>query len=516
VPREKVKFVVLLCGDLPEEAFESGVKCYTFAEVTEMGRENAQPETREIKSERDGLAAMLYTSGTTGQPKGVPLTHANLLHQVKHVSIGSADPCPGETFLSILPVWHIFERTGQHFFSARRAAIAFTNTKSLRNDLKKHRPEFLVGVPRVFDVIYSGIMNKMEKESMLKKAIFFLFYWISKKRVLARRIVHGYAKTKESPPLMKKVLSLIAMVLLTPLDLLAQVIVWKKIREGLGGRHKGSICGGGALASHIEDFYEAAGLDVYVGYGMTETSPVICNRNSEQNVRGSVGLPITNCDVKVVDVESGVEVKRGEQGLVLARGPQVTAGYYKNEEANKKSFRDGYIDTGDLGWWSSTGDLVISGRQKDVIVLSNGENIEPEIIEATITESPAIDQVMLVGQDERHLGALIVPSVEFLNSRGWANQEQVRYMLVEQKQEQLRRLEEELEQNPDLKSYYDDELSVRVRQRPGYRPEERVAKWKLILEGFTQENEMMTQTLKVKRPVVCNAYEKEIAGLFSH
>eukprot|EP00188_Purpureofilum_apyrenoidigerum_P000726 Plantae.Rhodophyta-Purpureofilum_apyrenoidigerum.ctg13434.p1 GENE.Plantae.Rhodophyta-Purpureofilum_apyrenoidigerum.ctg13434~~Plantae.Rhodophyta-Purpureofilum_apyrenoidigerum.ctg13434.p1 ORF type:complete len:337 (+),score=57.71 Plantae.Rhodophyta-Purpureofilum_apyrenoidigerum.ctg13434:3-1013(+) len=332
----------------------------------------------------------------------------------------------------------------------------------------------------------------------------------------ALRRLRDLSPSPEPSSVSKKIASLILVMLLYPLYCLAQMLVWKKIRDGVGGRHKGSICGGGKIAAHLEDFFEAAKLDIFVGYGLTETSPVITNRVPAHNVRGSVGLLSPGTKVKIVDPETRKTTPPGQQGLIYVKGMQVMKGYYRNDEANRKAFDlEGYFDTGDLGWQSIGGDLVISGRYKDLIVLSNGENIEPEILETELSGSPIIHQVMLVGQDERYLGALVVPDMEFLAKRGWVDKDMVDLLVEKKDADGLRDYEKQLMEIPDLKSAFETEISHRIRTRRGYRPEEKVQRWHLLLEPFTEENRMLTQTLKIKRNVIASRYQKEIEQLYA-
>ena len=185
---------------------------------------------------------------------------------------------------------------------------------------------------------------------------------------------------------------------LLPLHAIAEKMVYAKVREATGGRIKQLISGGGALAKHIDDFYEIIGVEIAVGYGLTETSPVTHARRHWSNLRGSAGLGIPGTEVKIVDLETRRELPTGEKGLVLLKGPQIMQGYYKNPEATQKAIdANGWFDSGDLGWVTPRRDIVLTGRAKDTIVLTNGENIEPLPIEDACLRSPFIDQIMLVG-----------------------------------------------------------------------------------------------------------------------
>jgi long-chain acyl-CoA synthetase len=207
--------------------------------------------------------------------------------------------------------------------------------------------------------------------------------------------------------------------LLWPLHKLGNQLVYSKVREATGGRVKEFISGGGSLARHLDVFFEIIGVPLIVGYGLTETSPVLSARRPWHNLRGAAGQPIPFTELKIVDPETGHPLNFREKGLVLARGPQIMEGYYNNPEATQKAIDpEGWFDTGDLGWITKDYNIVLTGRAKDTIVLTNGENIEPQPIEDACVRSPYIDQIMLVGQDQRSLGAVIVPNLEALQK--WA------------------------------------------------------------------------------------------------
>ncbi|MFM7372904.1 MAG: AMP-binding protein, partial [Sphaerospermopsis kisseleviana] len=245
-------------------------------------------------------------------------------------------------------------------------------------------------------------------------------------------------------------------------------------------------------------------------YGLTETSPVTNARRPWRNLRGSSGQPIPGTEVRIVDPETRQPLPAGKRGLVLLKGPQVMQGYYKNPEATKKVIdAEGWFDSGDLGWVTPQNDLVLTGRAKDTIVLSNGENIEPQPIENACLRSPYIDQIMLVGQDERSLGALIVPNLEALEK--WAESQNLKLSTQDDhtgSTSQKIDLESKI-----IQDLYRQELNREVKNRPGYRADDRIGQFTLILEPFSIENGMMTQTLKIRRHVVMERYRDIIRKL---
>ncbi len=245
------------------------------------------------------------------------------------------------------------------------------------------------------------------------------------------------------------------------------------------------VSGGGSLARHLDNFFEIVGIEILVGYGLTETSPVTNVRRPWHNLRGSSGQPIPGTEIRIVDPETRQPLAVGQRGLVLVRGPQIMQGYYQNPEMTAKAIdSQGWFNTGDLGWVTSLNDLVVTGRAKDTIVLTNGENIEPQPIEDACLRSPYIDQIMLVGQDQRSLGALIVPNKDVLQQ--WAVAQNLQPRLPEEagkagenKGSTTATQEIDLE-NKVVQDLFRQELNREVQNRPGYRADDRIGPYKLI------------------------------------
>ena len=247
---------------------------------------------------------------------------------------------------------------------------------------------------------------------------------------------------------------------------------------------------------------------------MTETSPITNARTPTHNVRGSAGKPLPETEIKIVDPQTRQKLPQGERGVVLIRGAQVMQGYYQNPEATAKAIDDeGWFDSGDLGWLTPDGDLVLTGRAKDTIVLTNGENIEPQPIEDACVRSVYIDQIMLVGQDQRALGALIVPNFETLQQ--WINQKNLEIELPSSDSSTDPTAIGDLN-NPAIINLYREELNREVKNRPGYRADDRINDFRFVNEPFSQENGLMTQTFKIKRPQVIDKYQKTIDQMFTN
>lgn len=500
-----IAFVVLLSDEVPGS--DASLKVLNFGQLMALGEnQSLQP----VQQNRETLATLMYTSGTTGKPKGVMLTHGNLMHQVETLGC-IVQPQVGDRVLSILPTWHVYERTGEYFLLSQGCTQIYTNIRQVKKDIREFKPNYMVGVPRLWESIYEGVKKQFREQPPNKQQLIDFFLTNSQRFIEARRIIHGLSLNNLNPDLSQRLSASVQATALSPIHALGEKIVYQKVREATGGQLKQVISGGGSLAMHLENFFEIIGVEVLVGYGLTETSPVTNARRQWRNLRGASGQPLPGTQVQIVDLETRQLLPQGERGLVMVRGPQIMQGYYQNPEATAKAIDpQGWFDTGDLGWVTPENDLVITGRAKDTIVLTNGENIEPQPIEDACLRSPYIDQIMLVGQDQKSLGALIVPNLEALQQRV-AGQNSVQSTT-----------DGESASTPavDLNSktiqnLFREELNREVKNRPGYRPDDRIATFEFILEPFSIENGMMTQTLKIKRPVVTEHYRDIINKMFA-
>jgi long-chain acyl-CoA synthetase len=501
-----IEFVVLLSDEKanPEET----LKILNFNQLLELGAKHTLTPVRQTK---ETLATLIYTSGTTGKPKGVMLSHGNILHQVVNL-ITILQLEPGDRVLSILPSWHSYERSGEYFILSRGCTQVYTNIRSFKNDLKEFKPNHMIGVPRLWESLYEAIQKQFREQPPSKQKLVNFFLGISERYVIARRITQGLNLENLNPSAMERLIAQITSILLAPLHALGDRLVYKKIRQATGGKVKTLISGGGALAMHLDTFYEIINVPLLVGYGLTETSPVTNARTLKHNLRGSSGKPIPGTEIRIVDPDTRQTLPPMQKGLVLIRGPQVMQGYYKKPEATAKAIDpEGWFDSGDLGMVTPANDLVLTGRAKDTIVLSNGENIEPQPIEDACIRSPYISQIMLVGQDQKALGALIVPNLEALAQ--WAQSQQLNLTFPDASASRDAIARSDL-YSKSVRELFRQELNREVKNRPGYRPDDQIKAFELILEPFSIENGMMTQTLKVKRPVVAERYRDMIDGMF--
>ncbi|HEY9643432.1 MAG TPA: AMP-binding protein, partial [Coleofasciculaceae cyanobacterium] len=498
-----LQFVILLSE---EELPEASLKILKFSQVLELGKAyTLQP----VSQTRDTLATLMYTSGTSGQPKGVMLSHGNFISQVL-AARAVLQPQPGERVLSILPIWHSYERSFEYIIFSYGCTQTYTSIRHVKNDIKKYKPQYMVAVPRLWESIYEGIQKQFREQPARKQKLVNFFLQQSQRYIEARRLAQGLDLSNLTPsPLERSLANLQAMALL-PIHLLGNKLVYQKVREGMGGAVKYLVSGGGSIADHLEDFFEIVDIEILSGYGLTETSPITNVRRPARNLRGADGQPFGDAEIKIVDPESRQPLPVGHQGLVLIRGSQVMQGYFNKPEATQKAIDpEGWFDSGDLGMMTPENDLIITGRAKDTIVLTNGENIEPQPIEDACIRSPYIDQIMLVGQDQRSLGALIVPNLEALKL--WAAEQNLTLQLgaADEPEEAIA-----LGSKP-VQDLFRQELVREVRNRPGYRADDRIGVFRLLSEPFTTENGMLTQTLKIRRAAVTERYRGMIDEMFA-
>lgn len=504
-----LKAIVLLSAEDP--AFpgdEPPCHVLNFAQVFEEGKYSP---VRSVPFKKENLATLMYTSGTTGQPKGVMITHAGLLSQIINIW-AVVQPEPGDRVLSILPIWHAYERVCEYFLFASGCTQTYTNIRHFKNDLKKHKPQYMIAVPRIWEAIYEGVQKQLREAPASKRRLATFFLNIGTSYVKSRRIVEGLSLEQPNPSGSNKFWAKVQLFFLKPLYGLGEKKVYSTIRAATGGALKQVISGGGALAAHLDTFYEMIGVEVLVGYGLTETAVVLSGRRYWSNLRGSSGKPLPETELKIVHPETKEPLGFWQKGLVLARGPQVMQGYYNKPEATAKVLdSEGWFDTGDLGLLTPAGDIVLTGRQKDTIVLSNGENIEPQPIEDACIRSPYVDQIMLVGQDQKALGALIVPNTEALQL--WLSESG--YVLDLPGQAPASSGQKVTLESKVIQDLYRQELVREIKNRPGYRPDDRIAEFRFISEPFTIDNGLLTQTLKIRRHVVMERYHDMINGMFS-
>jgi len=480
---------------------------FSFPQIIKLGEElltqgDTQFEELSKNCQPDDLATIIYTSGTTAEPKGVMLTNANFMHNAinapKIIQINKND-----NFLSILPSWHVYERAVEYCALCVGASTAYSKPfkQVLLPDLEAEKPTVMCSVPRIWESIYKGIVDKINKGSSLQKTIFNWAIRIGEEYKEAEGILTGkwplFDRPSYSPEELAQAKQKVRR--LGWKYKLTDQLVFKKIRELTGGRLRFAISGGGALNESLDKFFNAIGLVITEGYGLTETSPILASRSAEYNIMFTVGLPLPEVEIKIVDKDDlKKELPNGKVGIVLTRGPMVMKGYYKNEEKTKEVIKDGWFNTGDLGKKTYDGRfLKIMGRIKDTIVLRGGENVEPLPLEDKLKESKYINMVIIVGQDKPRLGALIVP--DFNELAEFAKNKNITY-----------RNNQDLIKHPQIISLYQNETKRLISKENGFKPYETVIATVLLPQEFTIEAGELTETLKLKRFEIHKKYKELI------
>ncbi|MEO6597552.1 MAG: long-chain fatty acid--CoA ligase [Planctomycetota bacterium] len=423
----------------------------------------------------DDLLTIVYTSGTTADPKGVMLTHRNVLanvHTVREVlGITHAD-----SFLSVLPAWHMYERVMDYLALSSGAQLVYTDRRRIKEDLAAVRPTVFAAVPRIWEMLHDGMVGHAFKlpglrGKLLRRALHLSRLVGGDNAHFGHRLLHAGARA----------------------------LVLRKVLARFGGRLRLCVSGGGSLPRHVDETLLGIGIPLLNGYGLTETSPVASVRLLRHNKAGHIGPPLPETAIEARSAD-GRTCAVGETGVLWIRGPQVMRGYYENPRKTAEVLTaDGWFNSGDLGHTDAQGNIWITGRAKDTIVLASGENVEPEPIETVIKTSPFIEQAVCVGQDQKGLGALLVPNADALEHEVPRSEWDVRDGEIHGKAV-LTRLRSEL-----------DRLLVREN---GCRSCDRVAAFRALAEPMTPENGLLTQTLKVRRHVVGQRFANVIAAMF--
>jgi len=418
--------------------------------------------------DREALATLIYTSGTTGSPKGVMLTHDNLLTDIE-AGLGGVPIFPGDLFLSFLPVSHAFERTIGHLLPcASGSSIAYASgLHDLLRDIAEVRPTVMISVPRLYEKIYAGVKKQLAEKPAVVQKLFALSQKLGAERFELKQ-------QGQDLPLPKGWLWR----LLDP-------VVNGKLRRKLGGRLRLFISGGAALNPAIARFLLASDITVLPGYGLTETAPVLAV-NREGAIRPeTVGpaLPL-------------VELKLSEDGELLARGPMVMQGYWRRPEETADAFVDGWLRTGDMAEIDDEGYVRIIDRRKEMMVLSNGENVPPAIIEQHLVQDPCILQAMVIAEDRPHVVALIVPAEAGMHD-AWHK-------------ERGGALPDDWPENDDVRAWMLDRMHIDEHDLPSYM---QVRDFAFIDEEWTQESGELTPTMKLKRRRIMERYQALVDSL---
>ncbi|MGK2944382.1 MAG: AMP-dependent synthetase/ligase [Desulfuromonadales bacterium] len=452
---------------------------------------------------QNDLVTIIFTSGTTGNPKGVMLNHRNILFNTEMlpplIAITERD-----LWVSILPSWHIFERALELLSLSCGSCVVYSSLKTFANDLETYRPTLVATVPRLWESLYSKVIASVMERGHRAHAIFSLLIKTSIRFRRARRRLRGHLPqfSRVSLPLRcgQKLIALAEMSVLALPYWLAQKKL-AQLRQKFGGRLRMAVSGGGTLPAYLEDWLDAVGIRIANAYGMTECAPTIAGRGYNSKIFGTLGPPIAMTDLRIVDSE-GKPVPPGVEGEIEVRGPQVFDGYIDNDEENRKAFTaDGFFRTGDLGKLTMTGELILTGRSKEIIVLASGENVDPSRIEAAINQLPFVNDAMLVGQDRKGLAALIVPDWDKLKD------------YIAERFGQTTETAEDLHEDHAIRERIKNEINRLLQAKNGFKPYEKLQKIDFLKHEF-KVGEELTNTFKKRRHVIEKKYRELIDRLF--
>ncbi len=436
-----------------------------------FGRDHPDYLSQSLKLQKPAdLLTIIYTSGTTGNPKGVMLTHDNLVTNIK--SCAEVIPfSPDDVLLSFLPLCHSFERmAGYYTAMSCGATVAYAESiETVRENLLEVRPTIVTSVPRLFERIYRGIKRQIDSSPTVRRK---MFHWAVD---VGRRYVIGRKRRSVSLALGAQ-------------RALAQRIVYHKVQERMGGRLKYFVSGGAPLARELGEFFEAIGIQIIEGYGLTESSPVISVNRLDHHKFGTVGHPIP-----------GVEVKIAEDGEILARGPNIMKGYWNNKRATEEAIdEEGWLRTGDIGVFDAEGFLMITDRKKHLFVSSAGKNIAPALLENLFLQSKYVNQFMLIGDRRMFISAIIVPDFDAL--REYADKNKIEYKNTG-----------DLAQNPEIHKLVERDIQLLQKDLANF---ERVRRFVLLDKPLTIENGEITPTQKVRRKIVEEKYRDLIENMY--
>ncbi|HEV8118069.1 MAG TPA: long-chain fatty acid--CoA ligase [Thermoanaerobaculia bacterium] len=446
----------------------------SFSQAVDRGRPllDMNPGAFEQRARRvrpEDVATIIYTSGTTGEPKGAMLTHRNFVSNV----LGAIQVVPitsDGVAMCFLPLSHVFERMLDYAYAYRGGTIAYAESvEKLRDNFVEVNPSCFGAVPRVYEKILARIRDRVEAEGGLKKKIFDWAVGVGKQRL-------EYDQRGESVP---AVVALKAKA--------ADALVFKKIRHALGTRFRFAVSGGAPLARDLAEFFWGAGVTIYEGYGLTETSPVICVNGPHAWRLGTVGKPIP-----------GVEVKIASDGEILTRGPHVMKGYFNKPDATAEAIDpEGWFHTGDIGQFDADGFLAITDRKKDLIVLAGGKKAAPQPIEQELKKSVYIALPIVLGDRHKFLAALIVPNFDRLKEV--AAERKIHYE------------PEFLDASPEIRSLFQKEIDDYNTDKPHH---EQIRAFALLPSDLTVEDGSITPTLKVKRRILESRYQSLIQKMY--
>ncbi|MCR5046128.1 MAG: long-chain fatty acid--CoA ligase [Treponema sp.] len=502
------------CELTMERAAMAGIRVHKFIDLEDMAKRTDQEGRDKIeeemeKTEAGDVATIIFTSGTTGTPKGVMITHDNIIAQCEVIKDVLVTAREGDIWLSVLPIWHIMERAYLYCIIALKSGIAYSKPaiSIMTQDIKEINPNWIVGVPRLWDAFVQSCYRSIKKKGGFPQALFNFSMTIGLSWGWAyQRFMGLVCRYSKRARFFDHIKGFIPLILLSPPQLLCFLICFKGFKKLLGKRISGVICGGGSLQRETGSFFYSIRVPMLDCYGMTETAPFLALGNPRRLRSGCIGKVFPSAQVKVVAQKDGIPLsplplKPGKKGILFAKGRQVMKGYYRRPDLTQKVIdKDGWINTGDFAILSQKNEVTITGRAKDTIVLLGGENIEPQVVENAICRSKFIESAVVVGQDKKYIAALIVPYKDALENFAAENH------VYHDNYESLLNASETF-------NLIRGEIDNLVDDKNGFRTCERVAKFVLLPESFKIGKEINGKQI-VMRHKIEKIYAREIRSMF--
>ncbi|MDZ7831278.1 MAG: long-chain fatty acid--CoA ligase [Desulfobacterales bacterium] len=468
---DSLQKIIAFDPNIQLDGSENAMYLSDFLEIGRNSKLGDEIDNRMSRASQHDILTLIYTSGTTGEPKGVILTHFNLIftaaaHDKRLDSVSDQD-----VSLCFLPLSHVFERTWTYYALYRGMEVIYLDDPKIIIDfIKEAKPHIMCSVPRIYEKIYAAVYHNLESASPMKKK---LFHWAMGKGAQRNNLI----KDQKPVPL-----------LIEMQYKMADKLVLSKIRDLVGGRIRFMPCAGAPLAQNIEEFFYAAGMFVWYGYGLSETTATATCHPSHNFKFGLVGTPLP-----------GVHVKISDKGEILIKGGNVMQGYYNKPEATAEAFtEDGWFRTGDVGEFDENGELRITDRIKDLMKTSGGKYIAPQLIESTLGADHFIEQVMVIGEQKKFVSALIVPSFEALEE--YAQNRNIAYSS-----------RAELVQHPEIIELYRQRINEGSKELASY---EQVKEFTLLRDEFSVDRNEITPTMKIKRKFVAEKYNDAINNMY--